>query len=360
MPTLLRRGLVLLTVLAVFGLLLAPKLRPLYSDTADAPEPTSSPEPEPLAVWVHEVVPGRLAERLTATGTIRANEQVELVSEIAGKVEAIHFEEGQPVAADQLLLEIDASELEAERQRTGYQVELAARREARQRELLDDGVISEQEHDFVANELNVLRAELRRVEAQLVKASIRAPFAGTVGLRQVSVGGYLTPQTAIATLQDLDPVKLDFAIPEKYAGQVRVGREVVFRVAGSTAEHRGEVYAIEPRVDPQTRSLLLRARSSNADGSLLPGIFADVELAVREVEDALTVPSVAVIPELGGKKVFVVEEGEARSRGVETGVRGAERVEVTAGLEAGDRVIVTGIQQLRAGMPVRVEGSVAD
>ena len=353
MSNLVRRSIGPLLALIALVALLAPKLTSLGRADAPVVENAAKVE-EALEVQVVRVAPERLRERLQATGTIRANEKIDLISEISGKVRAIHFREGARVAAGELLVEIDAAEPAAERDRVRFQVELAERREARQRELLDDGVISEQDHDFVENQLNVLRAELRRIEAQLVKTEIRAPFAGTIGLRGVSIGGYLTPQMAIATLQDLDPVKVDFSIPEKYAAQVGVGREILFRTAGDEREHRGRIYAVEPNVDPATRSLLLRAESSNSDGSLLPGTFADVELAVREVDEALTVPAMAVIPELGGKKVFVVEGGQARARQVETGIRGSDRVEIVAGLKPGDLVIVTAIQQLREGLPVRI------
>ena len=353
MSNLVRRSIGPLLALVALAALLAPKLTSLGRADAPAAEAVAKQE-EPLAVRVVRAAPQTLRERLLATGTVRANEKIDLISEISGKVRAIHFREGTRVEAGELLVEIDSTELTAERDRVRLQVELAERREARQRELLDDGVISEQDHDFVENQLNVLRAELRRIEAQLVKTEIRAPFAGTIGLRGVSLGGYLTPQMPIATLQDLDPAKIDFTIPEKYAGQVGVGREIVFHTAGSEVEHRGRIYAVEPNVDPQTRSLLLRAESPNPGGALLPGVFADVELAVREVEGALTVPAMAVIPELGGKKVFVVEDGRAVARQVETGMRGADRVEIVEGLEPGDAVIVSAIQQLRDGMPVRI------
>jgi membrane fusion protein (multidrug efflux system) len=148
---------------------------------------------------------------------------------------------------------------------------------------------------------------------------------------------------------------MEFTVPEAYIGLVQPGDRVRFRVKGSAEAREAEVYAIEPSVDRETRSLRLRALSANSDGRLLPGSFADVSLAVREVADALAVPSIAVVPELGGKKVFVVEGERAEPRMVETGIRTATEVEVTRGLEAGDRVIVSGLQQLRAGLLVEIE-----
>lgn len=327
------------------------KLDPFSSPAAEGP-PTATVEP--LRVEVVELVPRRLAQRLATTGTIRANERIEVTSQIAGRVERILFREGEAVAAGELLVEIDDAELAADRDRVVHQLELSRLREARQRELRELGVTSQQEYDFAASELSVLRAELALVEAQLEKTRIRAPFAGRVGLRRASLGAYLSPGATITTLQQLDPVKVDFTVPERYAGRVGPGDPVTFRVEGAERPFEGEVVALEPSVDPETRSLVVRALSANPRGELVPGSFADVELDIGEVSDALVVPAIAIIPELGGRKVFVVEEGEARPRSVATGIRTEDEVEITEGLLPGERVIVSAIQRLRAGLPVEV------
>jgi membrane fusion protein (multidrug efflux system) len=234
-------------------------------------------------------------------------------------------------------------------------LQLAEQREAQQRRLLSEGIISQEEYDQELNQRNVFAAELELIESQLAKTEIRAPFAGTIGLRAVSLGSFVSPQTRIATLQDLDPIKLDFSLPEQYSGTVEVGAAVAFRVKGIDRSFRGEIFAIEPAVDPETRSLLLRAASPNPGRALLPGGFADVEVTVREVAQALAVPAIAVVPEQAGKKVFVVEDGIARERKVETGIRTRDLIEITAGLSAGERVITSGLQQVRPGEPVLVQ-----
>ncbi len=320
-------------------------------DGADLASGTAKDKPR-LRVAVQEMVPEPLTEQLSTTGTVRANEQVDLVGEISGKIAEILFREGSRVKTGQLLLKIDDSELQAEHERTTFRRELAERREAQKKKLRDEGVISGEEYDVALNELNVLRSELRLIEAQLLKTEIRAPFAGIIGLRYVSPGSYLSPQRLIASLQNVDSVKIDFSVPEKYASRMRPGGEITFHVKGDERAFTGTIYAVEPSVDPETRSLLLRARTPNADGSLLPGAFADVEIIVAETADALTVPAIAVIPELGGKKVYVVEEGQAQPRPVTTGIRTDERVQILTGLAPGDRVIVSAIQQLRPGLDV--------
>ena len=342
---------------AVGVLVVAGALVPrLWSSRPGEPAGPTPSTASAVTVQVVTVAPQTLTERLSTTGTVRANEDVELVVEIAGKVSGIHFREGSHVQKGQLLLEIDDTQLQAERERAVHRVGLAERSEARQRRLFDDGLTSQEEYDFAQSELNVLRAELALAEARLIKTRIKAPFAGIIGLRDVSVGSYLTPQTGIATLQDVNPVKIDFSVPEKYVGHIGTGASIQFRTKGSEKAHTGTVVAVEPLVDLDTRSLTVRAQSPNPDGLLLPGAFADVEIVVRRIEGALAVPNRAVIPELGGKKVFVAEDGEAQPRSVETGLRSADLVEVTEGLQPNDRVIVTAIQRLRPGLPVAVEG----
>lgn len=356
MLTLPRWGIALAVALVLAAGLAAPKLLQLRGTD----ESTAATAPEILRVTVHRVTPTRMEERLTTIGTIRADEQVEIVSEIAGKIDAIHFDEGSRVEKGQLLLEIDDSELAAEWERAIHRVELAERAEARQQQLLDDGVISSETYDVALGELNVLSSELRLIEAQLAKTEIRAPFAGVIGLRWVSPGSYLSPQTRIASLQALDPVKIEFSVPERYAGMMRVGAGIRFTVEGIDREFDGTIYAIEPGVDPSTRSLRMRATSPNPDGLLYPGTFANIELAVRTVTDALAVPAIAVIPELGGKKVFVAVDGRAEPRSVTTGIRTERSVQITGGLEPGDLVITSAILQLQPGLAVEIEGEPAE
>jgi len=238
-------------------------------------------------------------------------------------------------------------------------VELAERAEARQQRLLEDGVISSEDYDVALGELNVLRAELRLIEVQLLKTEIRAPFSGSLGLRWVSPGSYLSSQTRIVSLHDLDPVKLDFTVPEKYSALMRVGEEISFAVEGFERAFGGTIYAIEPSIDASTRSFRMRARCPNSDGALVPGAFANVDLVVRSVPEALTVPSIAIIPELGGKKVFVYDDGTAEPRTVETGIRTEGAVQVTSGLAEGDLVITSGILHLQPGLEVEIEEPVA-
>lgn len=335
--------------IAVLGLGLAlPKLN------GSADEEDTEEEEAPMAVDATVTRPSTVTNRLRATGTLRADESVELISETSGKITEIRFEEGRRVEKGDLLVKINDAELRAEKKRLSHELELAETQVRRQKQLLEEEAISQERYDETANEAEVLRAQLERVEAQIEKTEVRAPFSGTVGLRRVSEGSYLSPQTVVTTLQRLDPIKVDFSVPEKYSGQVRVGQPIAFSVRGSDRRVEGRVYATETAVDSETRTLRLRARSANSTGRLRPGMFADVTLTLGETDDALVVPTVSVVPTIDGQRVFVVEGGQAQPRNVTLGVRTDSTVQVTDGLSVRDTVITSGIQDLRAGLPVRI------
>lgn len=307
-----------------------------------------------LAVRVHSVDSERFVNKIFATGTTIANEMVELRSEISGRITEIHFEEGRAVNRGDLLIKINDSELRAELRRAEYRKNLADIRETRSQDLLTRNAVAQEEYDTVLNELNVVLADIELISAQLEKTEIRAPFNGIIGLKYVSEGSYITPNDVITTIQSIDPIKIEFSIPERFAAHVSNGQKIVFRRQGSEQSYEGSIYAIEPRIDAATRTLRIRAISPNRERRILPGSFAEIDLELEALDAALLVPSEALIPELGRYSVFVYEEGEARSRPVDIGVRTDTRVQITNGLNSGDLVITTGVMQIRDGMPVRI------
>lgn len=294
-----------------------------------------------------------LAETIVSTGSLRAEEGVELQAETNGKVVSINFTEGARVRKGDLLLKLNDSELRATLQRATHRLELAQIKESRLAKLFETNSVNRQDYDVAASELSVQRAEVALVEAQIAKLEIRAPFDGVVGLRFVSEGAFVNATTRVATLQRLDNLKIDFSVPEKYAGRIRIGAPITFAVAGGEHRSRGEIYAYDPRIDVLTRTVLIRALCPNPEGRLLPGAFANVEVVLDQMNDALLVPAVAVVPGLSEKNVFVIEDGKAVRRSVETGLRTESMVQVISGLKAGDVVITSGLQQIRAGQAVR-------
>ena len=308
-----------------------------------------------LHVSAITLVPSPLTEKITATGTLRADEAVELQPETNGKIVSINFKEGTTVRRGELLIKLNDAELQATLQRTSSRRDLAERKERRLAQLVASKSVNQQDYDTAASELSVQRAEVALVEAQLAKCEIRAPFDGVVGLRFVSEGAFVTPTIRVATLQRLSQLKIDFSVPEKYASRIRVGSGVTFRVDGGASSFKGEIFAVDPRIDSATRTVLIRALCPNPEGRLLPGAFANVEFTLAEVSDALLVPAGAVIPGLSEKNVFIAVEGKAVRRIVQTGVRTETSVQIIAGLAAGDVVITSGQQQLRAGQTVQIE-----
>jgi membrane fusion protein, multidrug efflux system len=309
-----------------------------------------------LKVATFLVKPSVFAETVSSTGTLRADEGVELQAESSGKVVSINFEEGRSVKKGTLLVKLNDADLKANLDRYTYTKELAVLRERRYATLLQQKVVTQNDYDTALNDVQVQQALIDLYQAQIVKTEIRAPFDGVVGLRYVSVGAYINvsgnTSTRIATLQRLDKLKIDFAVPEKYAGRIQLGSAVTFSVAGGEKKFAGQIYAIDPRIDSGTRTLLLRAVCPNSDGRLLPGAFANVLVTMEELPNALLVPSEAVIPGLDEKNVFVIEDGKAQRRVVETGSRTATMVHVLAGLKVGDVVITSGLQQMRHGQDV--------
>ncbi len=299
--------------------------------------------------------PQEFAENLSLTGTLEGDELIEIRSEISGIVESINFQEGGKVSKGQVLFRVNDSEMRAQLAKTKTAEGLAAENERRAQLLLDKEAISQEEYDFAKAELQSAKAETQLINAQLAKATVRAPFSGTIGLRYISEGTYVTPATPIATLVNTNELKITFSVPEKYSSQVGVGRELTFTTSNSNEEHSAVIYAVEPQVDLATRTLKMRARIDNREGKLIPGTFANVFLPLEVVEDALMVPAEALIPIQNGKKIFVARKGVAKEIEVETGARTVKDVQVLRGLKAGDTILTSGVMVLKDGSPIDIE-----
>ncbi len=307
-----------------------------------------------VPVTAHIVKPQELGNNVITSGTVLANEEVDLKSEVSGRIINIAFKEGSRVTKGDLLVKINDAELQAQLTREKYKLELIKDKEYRQKKLFEKEAISQEEYDDALNQLNVSKAEVDLIKAQIDKSEIRAPFNGIVGLKNVSEGSIITPSTIIASLQNINPIKIDFSIPEKYTGSVKVGDQVNFKVVGDEEEYKAKVYAIEPKIDPVTRTLKIRAVYSNPSGKILPGSFADVTLVLDKIKNALLVPTQAIVPELKGQKVFLYKSGKVTSQNVDLGIRSDAYVQVTNGLNANDTLITSGILQIRPGAAVSI------
>ena len=252
------------------------------------------------------------------------------------------------------LVYLNDDELQAQFQRLQYTQKLFQTQENRQKQLLAREAISQEEYDIVLNQYNTALSDIKLVEAQLQKTVVRAPFNGILGLRMISEGSVINSSNVIVSIVNIDPIKIEFSIPERYSSQVSVGSPIFFSSESSNEEVQGRVYAYEPQIDPATRTIKLRAESPNKSGKYLPGMFVKIRFVLEVKEDALMVPAEAVIPELSGYKVFVVgADGKAEQRIIEIGTRTDTHVQILSGLNEGDQVLTTGVMQVRQGMPIQ-------
>lgn len=305
-----------------------------------------------LQVETVRVVARPFKDTLKATGTLQADEAVMLRPEIAGIIEEINFSEGDRVKKGTVLVRLRDNDLRARLERAQAQAKLAETENERQQRLVKSQAISRSEFDQAGSGLTVAQADVNLAAAELARTEVRAPFDGAVGLRSVSMGEYVSPTTDIASFRALDPLKLEVNVPERYGIYLREGLAVEFALAGLEGRFRSEIYAIEPGIDPLTRTVRLRARVPNAEGRLTPGAFVEAEIELEQIEEAILVPSLAVVPGLREEKVFVLENGVAVGRRVEIGVRTGNSVLVRDGLKPGDEVILSSILQLRDGTKV--------
>ena len=322
------------------------------SENADSKDPKG--KGKSMSVNGIVATPQTFDNNLSLSGSIEANEQVEIRSEVSGIVEGIYFQEGSNVSKGQVLFKVNDLELRAQLRQTSTREGLASENERRAKLLLQKEAISQEEYDLARADLKSAQAQSQLIKAQIAKTSVRAPFSGRIGLRSISPGTYITPAILVAKLVNTGKLKITFSIPEKYASQVKTNTTLTFKVAGSDEKYTAKVYAIEPEVAVATRTLQVRAIAENKSGKLLPGTFADVELPLDIIKDAIVVPTEAIIPVQNGKKVFVSSNGQAKEVMIETATRTDASILVLSGLKAGDTVITSGVMSLKNETPVKV------
>ncbi|MDR2906443.1 MAG: efflux RND transporter periplasmic adaptor subunit [Bacteroidales bacterium] len=326
--------------------------------TLNAPTTQSAARGGSIAVDFSVLRTRNFDETISTIGFLLSNEETDLRSEASGKITEINFTEGTRVKAGTLLVKINDKDLQAQHERAIHRQKLAEDKEARQKVLLEKDAISQEEYETALTELNSLKAETDLIKAEIERTEIRAPFDGTVGLRNVSIGEYISPQITVASLINNNPIKLNFAIPEKYYGVVKNNSQVTIKISGDNRTYHAKVYAIEPKIDDATRTIQMRALAPNPDGALFPGSSCNVQFSMTPINNAIMVPSEALISEASGHKAFVYKGGVAEYRDLEIGVRTESQVQVTKGLRAGDTLIVSGILQIRPGGLVKLENEI--
>jgi len=340
----------IIIAIIIIGLIVYPKLKPGETDNVA----TQTSQKSILSVEAKIITPKHIENAIRITGAIIPNESVALKSEVSGKIQKIYFREGQPLKRGDLLLEINDEEIVAQLERLKYTQKLNEDIEYRQRQLLEKEAISREEYEIVLTTLNTTLSDIKEREARLAKHKLYAPFDGIIGLREVSEGSYISPSDLVANIYNINPIKIEFSIPGKYSSFVNKGDFINFKIESSKKIFRGVIYAIEPRIDPRTRTLQIRAICRNDNRELIPGQFANIDYVLDELPNALMVPSESVIPELNSHKIFTYKNSLVSQVFVSIGLRTENEVQIVDGINSGDTVITTGILQIRQGMPVDI------
>jgi membrane fusion protein (multidrug efflux system) len=296
-----------------------------------------------------------LADDINPRGRLIPDEEVDLSFQTSGQIVQINFSEGGHVQKGQLLAKVNDAPLQAQLKKFQAQLKLAQDRVYRQSALLEKDAVSKEAYEQVKTDLEALNADIQLVKANIDLTELRAPFDGVIGLRQVSEGAYASPATIVAKLTKISPLKVEFSIPERYAGLIKTGAMVSFTVDGNLETFYANVYATESKIDPVTNTLTVRALYPNRNGRLLPGTPANIWVRMFELSDAIPIPSQAIVPEMGKDKVFLYKSGKAEPVFITKGLRTASDVQVLEGLQVGDTLIVSGTLQLRTGLPVTLD-----
>ena len=309
----------------------------------------------PLPVKAAPATHATLNVEVTAVGTLRADETVMVRPEIAGRVETIHFREGQKIRQGEPLVTLDQEEYQAQLASSAAQLALEQSSYRRLQDMDRQQLASQQNLDEAKAKLDTARAQQELNRVRLSKTVIRAPFDGMIGLRKISPGAYVKPGDDIVALESLGAMKLDFRVPETYLARLAVDQRLAARVdAYPEQSFEGTIYAIEPALDEETRTVLLRARLPNPHNQLRPGLFARVSLILERRENALVVPEQAIVPVGQTTFVYRVVDGKAVMTPVKLGLRRPGLVEILEGLSAGDLVVTDGQLKIRDGAAVQV------
>ncbi len=341
-----------IVIIAIIALLTLFKISSNKSQSANNGKKKGSPAP--VSVGVYVVKKSVLNNSIQTVGNILANEEVDLKSETQGKVVKINFNEGQQVHKGQWLVKINDADLQAQLKKALSTKKLKDETEKRNKQLLNKGAISAETYDLSLTDLNSINADIDLLKEQIRRTEIIAPFNGLIGLRNISEGSFINNTVAISRLQNIDQVKIEFAIPEKYTSKIRSGMLINFTVEGQKEVFTAKIYAIDPKIDPVNRNVIARAICNNPNKKLLPGAFAKVNITLDSNPDALLIPTQAIVPILKGQKVFLVQGDSAIEKQVTIGNRNDLTVEVIDGLNENDSVIVQGVIQMKKGVKVKV------
>jgi len=354
-----RMVLTLLIILLLAVMIFYPKIKPLFKQDVKG-GPVSGSQmmgggQQTLYASGFLISPVQMNEMKNSSGTILPDEEVDLSFETSGKIVGINFTEGTRIKKGDLLAKMNDRHLQAQLLKLQAQKKLAEEKEFRQRSLLEKDAISRESYDQIATELQELEADILLIQARIAETELRAPFDGIIGLRLLSEGSYATPATKIVRLVKISPLKIEFSIPERYASEVKPGFPIEFRIDGNNNVFKASVYAVEPQIDINTRTIVVRALYPNTREELKPGRFASISMRLSQIDNTIAIPSEAVIPEMDGEKVFIYKAGKAVPVKVTLGLRTEALIQIQEGLHFGDTLLTSGILQLREGLPIMLD-----
>lgn len=309
----------------------------------------------PLLVEGFIVQPHSVSEDIEVPGSLLPFEETQIKAEVSGRIVQLDIQEGKVVSKGALLVKLFDADLQASLRKLQVQLEINQKTVDRQRDLLAINGISQQDFDLAALAVDNLKADIETTKIAISKTELRAPYDGKLGLRNVSFGAYVSPSDIITSIRQVNQLKLEFAIPEKYVKNISVGYVVKFKVDGGDKIHQARVIATEGSVDQATRTLRVRALVHESDTELVPGVFAKVNLQMGFNAKALMVPTQAVIPMARNKQIVLLRKDSAQFMRVETGIRDSSYVQVLSGLKAGDTIITTGLMSIRPKSKLKIQ-----
>ena len=352
-------GLLIIIVLFIAGMAFYPKIKVLLTTDSD---PAAIPQGNKgtgnrtiLNVNAQILKYGNLDNTIRVKGILIPDEEVDLSFETSGMITEIHFKEGSNVKKGQLLAKVNDKPLQAELKKLQTQIPLAEDRVYRQKALLAKDAVSQEAYESVNTELEKLKADIELVKTRISQTELRAPFDGIIGLRQVSEGTYASPSIIISQLTKIIPLKIEFSVNESEVNNVKAGTPLTFTFDNDLNKYQATVYAVESNLDRQTLTLKARALYANPGGRLKPGLSTNVEIKLQEIKNTLVIPSLSTVAEMGRDIAYVYKNGVAHQVVVKKGMRTASSIQVLNGLNVGDTLLVTGVMQLRDGLPVIID-----
>jgi membrane fusion protein, multidrug efflux system len=310
--------------------------------------------PASLAVEGYLVQPSVLNASIEIAGTLLPFEETEIHPEVAGKVTQLSIKEGAVVRKGTILAKLFDGDLQAQLHKLSVQLQIANKTQERQDELLKIGGISQQDYDLSLLNVSTIKADMQILKASIDKTIIRAPFDGKIGFKNISIGAYITPATVITTIRQVNKLKLEFSVPEKYTTKVAVGNNIAFTTESSSKKYNAKIIATESGITQETRSLKVHAIVEKVDNGITSGGFAKVNFDMGANNSAIMIPTQAIIPQARDKKVIIYRNGIANFNTVMTGTRDSSKVEILSGLSVGDTIITTGLLSIKPGSKINL------